>query len=187
MRKLLPTLLVLITSLFADCLKPNTVITNNSDMLHIIQCLQDEINEIKKSKYVVKVNVIDDLPKPSTVKSTTVSNVKFDLDGCFRNKTTVKCELKLTNQNDNDFSQSIYNGIVYDEYGQDYKVSSISILKKPNGMSVDMLSKVPIRAQLIIDSFPETSTQLTAIKFYSSSGKVIFKSIAIQPESNFTF
>ena len=174
------SILVLLTAsfLYADCINPTTNLNNQESVKKVLECFQKEINTLKSSR-TITVNAIDGLPKPTIEKTVSIANYEYHLLGCTRKSASVTCKLRIVNKG-KDSRSSIITSYVYDEKGQKFKISSAFILDKQASSKSDFISKVPMSAHFTVNNFPIDSTQFTAIKLSTDSGKVIFKGIAIK-------
>lgn len=177
--KISPILVLLTTSfLYANCINPTTLLNNQEGIKKVLDCFQKEINTLKASS-TVTVNTIDGLPKPTIEKTTMIGSYEYNLLGCTRKSSSVTCKLKIINMG-KDSRSSIISSYVYDEKGQKFKISSAFILNKQASSKSDFISKIPMSAHFTVNDFPINSTQFSAIKLSTDSGKVVFKGIAIK-------
>jgi len=165
--------------LYAQCYDKNTF--KNNDIAKTFQCLQNEVNELKSSATIVKVNYVNGLKKPSISQSQTLKDFRFDLQVCNKIGNQIICKITLTNTNNKDLN-FYYNDVkVYDEKNKMYERGIETYIVDKRGLQTrQIISKVPTPTTIKINNFDKDSTILTALKINTAVGKVEFRDIAIK-------
>jgi TolB-like protein len=107
-----------------------------------------------------------------------VNNILFEVQACDVSVTTLTCSLWVTNNGDDDkiFLRS-YALSIFDDLGNEYKISRIQLANKEGRQELDhlLVSGVPAKLILRVEGFSEEARMVSLIKigFYISRGSGI--------------